>query len=139
MGLRAKQRSREKNTKAVLAQMSRTRWFALWPRLRGHRHLIDPLQNRPAYAAERVFVVEQARSPVRSHRERLNLEDKVPGVHILPNFSGVLCIARRQVRTFPATAVMHSTISVANSSGPVVEFQRRRQKKQPPGNTFFSA
>src|SRR5580692_7868501 len=69
--------------------------FASLPQWHRFCGLVDALQNRAAYQAESVWIAEQARTPVRSHRQRLNFERKLAYVRFLLDFAGQLGLTRR--------------------------------------------
>ena len=99
-------------------------------------YLIDPLENCPANTSKRAIVVEQARSPIRSHGERLNFEYNVAGNHVLPDFSGILRVADRLLlRRKPFFKRFNNQI--AHFAGPVVEFERRGSKEAPAGENLL--
>ena len=99
-------------------------------------YLIDPLENCPANASKRAIVVEQARSPIRSHGERLNFEYNVAGNHVLPDFSCILRVAERLLqRRKPFFKRFNNQI--AHFAGPVVEFERGGSKEAPAGENLL--
>src|ERR1700752_1316513 len=99
-------------------------------------YLIDPLENCPANTSKRAIVVEQARSPIRSHGARLNFEYNVAGNHVLPDFSCILRVAERLLqRRKPFFKRFNNQI--AHFAGPVVEFERGGSKKAPAGENLL--
>src|ERR1700677_876133 len=69
------------------------------PRLCCFRSLFNSAQNSAAHRAKNVWVAEQSRTPVSSHRERLNFECKLVDLISLPNLPG----CRRPLCALPRT------------------------------------
>jgi hypothetical protein len=100
------------------------------------RYLIDPLENCPPDAPKRAVVVEQARSPVRSHGERLNFKYNVAGNHVLSDFYGILRVADRlPQRAKPSLKIFND--QVADFAGTIVEFERGGGEKTTAGENFI--
>src|ERR1700751_4228006 len=102
--------------------------FASLPQWHRFGDLVDALQNRAADQTESVRIAEQARTPVRSHRQRLNFESKLAYVRFFSDFAGQLGLARRVLEcSKPLLHQFHDLI--ANSAGPIVELKRRGGKE----------
>src|SRR5580704_2520164 len=133
----AEEESRLRRPRSALARCARLRGeptprrhkgansdvFASLPQWHRFCGLIDALQNRATDQTVSVRIAEQARTPVRSHRQRLNFERQLAYVRFFPDFAGQLGFARRVLETTqPLLHQFHDLI--ANAPGPIIELER---------------
>ena len=98
--------------------------------------MVYALQNRTADQTEGVLILEQARTPVCSHRKRLNFERQLAHIHFLLDFAGELRVSSGVFQiSQPFLHQLHDPI--ADAAGPVIKFQRRSGKEAATGENLF--